>query len=264
MKRPNFAGKLVVVTGASSGMGREIARALAYREGANLCVAARRAPRLEELKSEIESRCATRVHVCTVDLASRDGPETLFRAAESFGEVYALVNCAGVTFYGKTLDATPDEYERMIALNLVGPIKTTMLFLRQFLKRGTGAILTVTSFAAFVPTPFQNCYGATKHALQAFMEGCALEHRGDGIFFSTIAPGGMATEMLTLSGLEKKFGSGNPVTMAPTQAAAFAVRGWKRGKAVIVPGLLYKAVRILVRVAPRWLVADLMYRIYSP
>jgi uncharacterized protein len=263
MKRLTFAERLVVVTGASSGLGREIARSLAYREGAHLVIAARRRERLEELKSEIESRCASRVHICPVDLAAPDGPETLFRTASSVGDVFALVNCAGVTFYGKTLDAGPDEYERMISLNLVSQVKTSLLFLRHFLARGGGAILTVTSFTAFVATPFQNCYAATKHALQAFMEGCAAEYRGSGVIFAIFAPGGMATEMLVLSGIEKKFAMNNPVNMNPGRAAALAIDGWKRGRAVSVPGIIYKAARVLVRIVPRAVVARFTFRLYS-
>jgi short-subunit dehydrogenase len=264
MKRASFADKLVVVTGASSGMGREISRALAYQEGAHLVIAARRRERLEALKQEIESSCASRVYVCVVDLSSQEGPETLFRAAESVGQVFGLVNCAGVTYYGKTLDGTTEAYESMVALNFLGPMKVTMLFLREFLARGAGAILTVTSFDAFVPSPFQNLYGATKHALQAFIEGCAVEYRGSGMVFSTIAPGGMTTEMITLSGLDKKFAATNPVNMAPARAAAIALRGWKRGTAVIVPGLLYKTARFFIRFVPRSVVARFMHRLYAP
>ncbi len=264
MRGLDFNGKLVVVTGASSGLGREIARALALRERANVVVAARRCQRLEELKAQIESRCASRVYVVPVDLSAPAGPDTLFREANAFGEVYALVNCAGVTFYGKTLEASPEQNQRMVAVNLAAGMKATLLFLRTFLERGTGAILTVTSVSAFVPTPYQNVYSATKHGIQAFMEGLAREYRGQGVTFSTFAPGGMATEMLTLSGLDRKFGKDAPFNMDVERAARKALASFKKGSLCSVQGLLYKIVVFLARHAPRRLVAWAVERIYAP
>jgi uncharacterized protein len=264
MKRLSFASKLIVVTGASSGLGREIARLLACEHGADLLIAARRRQRLEELKADIESRCASRVSLCAVDLASPEGPAALSAAAAGIGDVYGLVNCAGATYYGWTLDAPAGEYERMIALNLVAPLQVTMRFLPGFIARGSGAILTVTSIGAFVPMPFQSCYAATKHGLQAFMEGCAIEYRGRGVTFTTFAPGGIDTEMISLSGIDAVVSGDNPVNQSPARAARIAVNGWRRGKPVIVPGLLYKTSRMLQRLAPRWLVARFMYRLYEP
>ena len=264
MKRLDFNGKLVVVTGASSGLGREIARTLAYREKANVVVAARRRERLEELKAEIESRCASRVFVVPVDLGAPAGPDTLFREATAFGEVDALVNCAGVTFYGKTLDASLEQDERIVAVNLAAGMKATMLFLRRFLERGTGAILTITSVSAFVPTPYQNVYSATKHGIQAFMEGLAREYRAQGVTFATFAPGGMATEMFTLSGLDRKFGKDTPFNMDAERAARKALEAFKKGSLCSVQGLLYKVAVFLARRAPRRLVAWAVERIYAP
>ncbi|HTO21851.1 MAG TPA: SDR family NAD(P)-dependent oxidoreductase, partial [Spirochaetia bacterium] len=125
----DLAGKLVVVTGASSGLGREIARALAVDEKADVVVAARRRDRLESLKTEIESRCPSRVHVLTVDLESPDGPQALFDGATAVGEVFALVNCAGVTFYGRTLDAPADTTRRILAVDQLAVMQVTLLFL---------------------------------------------------------------------------------------------------------------------------------------
>ncbi len=264
MKRLDFNGKLVVVTGASSGLGREIARGLALREKANVVVAARRRERLEELKAEIESRSASRVCIVPVDLSAPAGPETLFREANAFGEVHALVNCAGVTFYGKTLEASLEQDEQIVAVNLMAGMKATMLFLRRFLERGTGAILTVTSVSAFVPTPYQNVYSVTKHGIQAFMEGLAREYRGHGVTFSTFAPGGMATEMFTLSGLDRKFGKDTSYNMDAEQAARRALASFKKRSLCSVQGLLYKVVVFLARLAPRRLVAWAVERVYAP
>ena len=95
----NLTGKLVVVTGASSGLGREIALSLARDERAHLVLAARRRDRLEEVRAQIESQCPSRAHVVVVDLADEEAADTLFRCSTAIGEVAAVVNCAGMTFY---------------------------------------------------------------------------------------------------------------------------------------------------------------------
>jgi short-subunit dehydrogenase len=264
MKALDFKDRLAVVTGASSGLGREIARALAVREGAHIIAAARRRDRLEELKAEIQAQCPSRVYVLPVDLGTPEGAQTLFREATSLGEVYALVNCAGLTFYGRTLDAPMEKFEQIISVNLLSEMRASMLFLRYFLEQGRGAILTVTSVAAFLPAPFQNAYAATKHGMQAFMEGLAREYTGRGVAICTFVPGGLATEMNTLSGLDRKFGKENRVNMDPARAARKALAAFKRGKPSYVPGLMYKAVVFLVRLFPRATVAWVMEKFYAP
>lgn len=236
MQAIDFAGKLVVVTGASSGLGREIARVLALREGANLVIAARRRDRLEALKAELESKSASRVHVVVVDLGTTDGPERLFREASACGDVFGLVNCAGITFYGRTMEAPLERSLQIVAVNQVAVMKLTLLFLDAFLPRGAGAILSITSVAAFVPWPFQNVYSAAKSAVQSFMEGLAHEYRKSGVSFSTFAPGGMATEMLALSGLDRKHGMDSPFNMHPALSARKALSAFKRHKLCRVPG----------------------------
>jgi short-subunit dehydrogenase len=264
MRPIDFTGRLVVVTGASSGLGREIARCLALREGAHLVITARRRDRLESLKAELESRCASRVHVVVLDLAAMDGPETLYRAASAIGEVFGLVNCAGITFYGRSLEAPMEKSLQIVAVNQVAVMKLTMLFLDDFLQRGSGAILCVTSVAAFQPTPFQNVYSATKHAIRSFMAGLAREYRRKGVSFSTFAPGGMATEMITLSGMDRKHGMSSPFNMDPALAARKALSTFKRRRLYSVPGVIYKTVMFLFRLAPRKVISWALSKIYEP
>jgi len=264
MKALDFNGKLIVVTGASSGLGREIVKILALKERAHVVAAARRRDRLEELKAETEAQCASRVHVLSVDLGSPAGVQTLYREATAIGEVYALVNCAGLTYYGRTLDASMEEYEKIISVNFLSEMRACMLFLRYFLDRGRGALLTVTSVTAFVPTPYQNVYAATKHGMQTFMEGLAVEYRGKGVAICTFVPGGMATEMITNSGLDRKIGTADRVYMDPARAARKALASFKRAKRRAIPGFMYKTVVFLVRLLPRATVAWVVEKIYSP
>jgi len=260
----DFAGKLVVVTGASSGLGREIALALALREKAHVIVAARRRDRLETLKAEIESRSASCAHVVPVDLGAPDGPEALFAQATSIGQVSALVNCAGVTFYGRTLEAPVETSRRIIAVNQLAVMQTTLLFLRSFLDRGSGAILTVTSVYGLIPGPYQNVYAAAKHATQTFMEGLAGEYRGRGVTFCTFAAGSMVTEMIRQAGLDRRHGARSPVFLDPARTARAALSSFKKGRLILIPGALYKFVVFLARVTPRRFGVWLSERIMRP
>jgi uncharacterized protein len=264
MPRTDFTGGLVVVTGASSGLGREIALCLALREKANVVIAARRRDRLEALKAEIESRSPSRAHVVAIDLGEADAPQTLFREATALGQVAALVNCAGITFYGRTLDASMAECMRIVAVNQVATMQATMLFLRYFLDRGSGAILAVTSVSGLVPTPFQNVYSASKHAVQTFMEGLSREYRGRGVSICTFAAGSMATEMITNSGLDRRYSPGSPVYLSLGRSARHALSSLKKGKVFSVPGWMYKTVVVLARLAPRWFLLWAVERFYAP
>jgi uncharacterized protein len=263
MKSLDFRGKWIVVTGASSGLGREIARTLAIREGANVVLAARRRDRLEQLAGEIRAACPGQVLVVPVDLADPAGAHALFTEATTRQKVYGLVNCAGTTFFGRTLDASMEKIEQILALNLVVEMKSTLLFLRSFLQQGDGAILTITSATAFLPLPYQNVYAATKQGMQSFMEGLAQEYRGAGVTFSTFSPGGIDTEMIRQSGTARKF-KGAIINADPAKSAARAVATFKAGRMRHVPGLLYKTVVFLSRHAPRSLVVWAAGKILRP
>lgn len=260
----DLTGKLVVITGASSGLGREIALSLALEEGAHVVLAARRRDRLEEVKAQIESRSLSRAHVLVVDLADEAAADTLFRCSTAIGEVAAVVNCAGVTFYGATLDAPPDSWRRIIAVNQLASMKTALLFLPYFLQRGSGGILTVTSVYGLVPGPYQNVYAASKHAVQTFMEGLAGEYRGRGVTISTFAAGSMLTEMIQEAGLDRRHGSHRLIFMDPGRTARAAIAAFKKGRVFSVPGILYKIVLFLARVTSRRFGLWLSERVMRP
>lgn len=264
MAKLNFKNKWILITGASSGLGKEMARYLAVKENANVIIAARRKGNLDELKKEIESACNSQVIVLEADVSTSQGVDQLFQDAVKAADIDAVVNNAGITFYGISVESQLDYFQKIINVNLNAVMRLSLKFLSYFQQRGSGALLNITSETAFIPIPFQNVYAASKHAAQAFTEALYMEYRKSGIVISSVAPGGIATEMLTLSGLDKKHGMDSPFNMKADVAARKAIKAFKRKKFVYVPGFMNKLTVFLVRFFPRKWVARMTALIYDP
>ena len=262
MAKLNLLNKWILVTGASSGLGRAIARYLAFKEKANLIIAARRKEKLEQLKVEIESASSVRVKICKVDLGSPDGADFLYESAVDTGEIYGIINNAGETFYGRTEESHYEKFENMINVNLKAVIKLSLRFLSYFKEKGDGFVLNITSMGAFSPMPYQTVYSATKHGVQAFTEGIYQECRKSGIVISTFAPGGIATEMLTKSGLDRKYGMSSIFNMNADKVAKKAIRSLKKKKILSVPGFFNKLSFFLIRFFPRKVIARFVKGVY--
>ena len=264
MAKLNFKDKWVLVTGASSGLGRAIALYLAKKEHANLVIAARRTEQLEQLKTEIESSSGAAVKIITVDLADPEQVESLFTTSVASADIYAVINNAGATFYGKAGTEYLEKFSKIIDVNLKALITLSLRFLEWFEKKGEGAILNITSEAGLVVTPYQTVYSASKHAAQAFTEGLRLENRKSPVVISSFAPGGIATEMLSRSGLDKKHGLDSSFNMNVDIAARLAVKAFKKKKFLSVPGFINKLIHFLTRFFSRKWVATLSESVYRP
>ena len=275
----DLRGKIVIVTGASSGLGREIARRLAGHEGADVVVAARRRDRLETLADEI-ARGGRAAWVCDVDLGTPDGPAVLLERARAVAgregrPIFGLVNNAGMTWYGPLRDMDGESVRSILDLNVTATIDLTRRFIETVRTApdpsgSTGpaaAILSITSVAAFVPVPYQSVYAASKHAVHAFCESLAFELReqrrrgGPRIVMTTFAPGGIATEMIERSGLDRRF-SGSAMVAPPERVAAAAIDAWKRERRSRVGGLANRITALSGRVLPWGIVGRLAERMY--
>lgn len=264
MSRLSFVNRTVVITGAASGLGRALAWRLAGVEKAHLILADCRADRLETLRAEIEAAHPSRVRTITVNLGSAGGAKILFDKATAESDVFALVNNAGLSFYGKTLDRPFEEYREIIQVNCLTVFETTASFLRYFLDKGEGAILNVTSLGGLISLPYQNVYAATKHAVQSFSEGLRAEYGRKGITICTYAPGGIATEMISRSGLDRHFRPDSRLLMRPDRAAALALRAFKRNKLVCIPGALNKMAVLAQRMTTKKYALRTTRKIYEP
>src|ERR687894_485686 len=189
-----LAGRAAVITGASSGIGRATARALAGA-GARVGLAARRAERLEELEQEI-ARGGGEAIALPTDVSDYAQAETMARRAEeTFGGVDVLVNAAGIMLPAPIAGADPADWRRMVEVNLLGVLYATRAALPGMLKRGNGHIVNVSSTSGRVASPLFSVYSATKYGLGAFTEVLRKEVHPNRIRVTLFEPGPTESEL---------------------------------------------------------------------
>jgi short-subunit dehydrogenase len=189
-----FAGKTILISGASEGIGRALALALAA-EGADLALNARNAARLEECARECAAGGA-RVLTLPADVARQSECAALVRrTVERFGRLDVLINNAGITMWSR-FDAVSDleVFGRLMAVNYLGPVCLTAAALPH-LKRSRGLIVAVSSVAGLTGVPERTGYAASKHALVGFFESLRIELRGSGVGVTLVAPDFVASEI---------------------------------------------------------------------
>jgi short-subunit dehydrogenase len=189
-----FAGKVVLISGASEGIGRSLALVLAA-ERPRLALNARSAARLEETSSECRARGAE-VLTLPADVSQREaGTRLVARTIERFGTLDALVNNAGTTMWSR-FDAVSDfgMFERLLEVNYLGAVYLTAAALPH-LKRSRGLIVAVASLAGLTGVPERTGYAASKHALVGFFESLRIELRGSGVDVTIVAPDFVLSEM---------------------------------------------------------------------
>lgn len=194
--------KTALVTGASSGIGREFARFHAA-QGGDVIITARRAEALEELKSELESNHGVTVTVIALDLGAEGGAAKLYDAVKAAGvKVDYLINNAGFGGRGAFLDRDLSEDLDMIRLNVEALVSLCHMFGKDMVAAGGGKILNVSSSASYMPGPLQATYFATKAYVSNFSQALAEELRGTGVTVTALEPGYVPTEFAARADLE--------------------------------------------------------------
>ncbi len=242
--------KCALVTGASSGLGRDIARALAKR-GYSLVLVARRVDRLEALAKELGGTA----EVCACDLT--DAKARAAVAERYKGRVTLLVNNAGLGAFGLFWASDFEAERRMIQTNIEAPHHLMKLFLSDFVARGEGRVLNICSAAAFAPGPRMAAYYATKAYLLRLTEAVSEELRqaNSPVTVTAFCPGPIRTEFDKVA--QVRF---TMPYLTSEKAAACAVKAALNGAAVRTPGAVYKLMRLVSHIVPDWLAARTAYR----
>jgi short-subunit dehydrogenase len=251
-------GEAALVTGASAGIGQEIARELATR-GYDVALVARSGDKLERLAEEL-SRHGVRTLAIAIDLAMENGPAEVRRCIDEAGwTIDLLVNNAGVGHFATFAETPLEHHLQVVRLNVVALTAMTSLFLPGMKARGRGRILNLASVAAFQPVPMLALYGATKAFLLSLTEALSSELYGSGVTATAVCPGFTSTAMVEQ--LQAEAGDGDLVPgflmLDPAVVAKEAVDACLAGTTVHVNGLSYRAAVWLGSWQPRWVLRGL-------
>jgi short-subunit dehydrogenase len=239
-----------LITGASSGLGREFAK-LAAADGWNLVIAARRTDEMEALANEL----SVEVVVIPADLSQPGAADKLWDAASDGRDIDLLVNNAGIGVHGRFATAGDERERGAVALNIVAVTELLQRALFDFRKRGVqGRVLNVASLAAFMPAPSMAIYHASKAYVLWLTDAVHYECKRDGITVTALCPGPTPTGFFEAANTGKTW-----LTTVPMQTAdVVAATGWralKAGKRAVIPGLVPKLIALSARATPRGLLA---------
>jgi len=246
------AGQTVLITGASSGIGTELARQLAAL-GHGVTLVARRKEKLDELADELRRAHGVEAKVIAADLIAADSRAQVITDVRSGGDlVVGLCNNAGFGSFGLYADLDKERESDMVRLNVLALHELTGAFVDPMIARGAGAILNVASIAAFQPLPNMATYAATKAFVQSFSEALHAELHGTGVSCTSLCPGPVPTEFGERAGVgEQESSLPAAATVAPEAVAVAAINGMLKGKRSVIPGPLAKASAFGGRFVPR-------------
>ena len=235
-------GPWALVTGASAGIGAEFARQLSEK-GLNLVLVARRRQRLEDLARDLESRNKVQVRIVTVDLSQPDFLPTILSVTNSI-EIGLLVNNAGFCLAGHLIEHELEKELQLLDVNCRAPLVLTHAFGRQMAQRKRGGIIFVSSVSAYIATPFEASYAASKVYELFLAESLGYEFKKKGVDMLALCPGSTDTEFHAIAG-------SRPVAaMAVEPVVRLALK--KLGKtSVAIPGWHNRLLVYLLKFTPR-------------
>jgi short-subunit dehydrogenase len=254
-------GPAALVTGASSGIGWELAKLFA-EDRHDLVLVARRKKRLEELGRDLTAAFGVAVRVIAKDLSDPKAPVEIHQELSGAGvAIDSIVNNAGFGVYGLFAQTDLAKELAMIQVNAAAVTHLTKLFLPGMLERRSGRILNLASTAAFQPGPLMAVYYATKAYVLHFSEAIANELEGSGVTVTALCPGPTETEFQKDAGLEETRLFTGPLVTDARSVARAGYEGMKRGRRVVIPGLGNKLLAASVRLSPRRFVTAVARRI---
>jgi uncharacterized protein len=254
---------LALVTGASGGIGAELARELA-RHGHDLVLAARSVPPMEALAAELRDAGAV-VTVIPADLARPGAAAALADDIERRGLVLdVLVNNAGLGAAGRFDRADPRRIGEILNVNIVALTELTRLLVPGMIERGLGRIMLVASVAAFQPGPHMAAYFASKAYVLSLGEALAYELRGTGVSVTTLCPGATATSFFTVAGADNSVMARRLRRMtSAADVARLGYRGMAAGRHVVITGMANRLMALVGRYVPHRITLPVTDRLMS-
>ncbi len=239
-----------LVTGASSGIGRDIARVLS-KKGYDIIAVARDGNKLNELKNELE----TKVEIIALDLEDADSCKELYKVVKN-KNIDVLINNAGFGEFGEFTTTNLDKEISMINTNITATHILTKLFLQDMVKKDKGYILNVSSISGFMPGPLMATYYSTKSYVLRLTQSIytELKKQKSNVCISVLCPGPVATNFNNVAGVKFDLKS-----MSSEYVAKYAVDKMFKRKLVIIPGIKIKIVRLLAKISPDKLTARVCY-----
>ena len=256
----NNPGETVLITGASSGIGLELARCFAL-DKCHLVLTARNRPALEALALELRQKHGITVDVLEADLASEKAPRMIFDELKGRGiNVDILVNNAGFGAMGEFVTLPLERQLKMIRVNVSALVNLTGLFLPGMLQRQRGGVLNVGSLAGFQPGPGMAVYFATKAFVLSFTEALREECRDRPIIITAFCPGSTQTNFgqVARNGRERKH---QVSKMSASDVAQIGHKQFREGREIVIPGAKNRLIPYLLRIMPRALTRRIVWHI---
>ncbi len=199
MVNGKLKGKSIVITGASGGIGAEIAK-LCAASGANLVLLARSIDKLEQLQKELQQKHQVKVNIYQLDVSDTDKVKKVFeRIFAEFGEIDILVNNAGFGVFREAHEATIEEMKGMFRVNVVGLMACTSMVLPKMRSRRFGHIINIASQAGKIATPKSSVYSASKHAVLGYTNALRMELSDFNVQVTSVNPGPIATNFFNIA-----------------------------------------------------------------
>lgn len=266
----NYQNQRILVTGASAGLGREIAREAAARGAKSLILVARRQQDLIELSEELVARYpALAVHACPCDVSDTEAIDRLLHTiSREAGAIDVLINNAGVGNFGLFEEADWPRLERIIKLNILGLTYLTHKLVNPMIALGRGGILNISSVVGLMPMPGRAVYSASKHYVTAFTEALRHELRGTGVVISQALPGPVPTEFAAIAGsIEDMKRKPSLLAIDAATCASECLDGLAQGRALFVPGrnmsLAAQGMQLIPRSVQRLIFAGVRKRLQA-
>jgi uncharacterized protein len=255
--------RYALITGASSGIGYELARVFA-RDRFNLVLVARSQDKLARVADELRQKFGIGIKIITLDLALPTSPIEIFQEIEQEAiAIDVLVNNAGFATYGLFAETDLSAELQMLQVNIVALTHLTKLFVREMVKRKAGKILNIASTAAFQPGPLMAVYYASKAYVLSFSEALANELQGSGVTVTALCPGPTASGFQKRAHMEKSKLVSNQKIMDAAIVAQVGYRGLMQGQTVVVPGWKNQLLAASVKFMPRNTVTSIVRNMQS-